>query len=98
MSKRKPKTHGLEWLYLSMASFNGSGYADKTSAKNYLESYIVYKAWKRHPEAIRLAKFHALEALEFADKLYQANEPGHIPGHKQWASYQAFKSRAGSLL
>lgn len=93
MSKRKPKTFGTEWLYLSMASFNGSGYADKTSPKAYYQSYITYKSWKKDKKAVQLAKLHEIEALYFSDKLCQAAEAGHVPSEKAKKKFEAYTNK-----
>jgi len=98
MSKRIPKTSGTEWLYLSMASFNGSGYADKSSPENYYESYLHYKAWRREKDAVRAAKQFKAEGLAFAEHLVKAREAGHIPSEKRLKSFQAFRERMGLLL
>lgn len=72
MSKRKPTTSGTEWLYLSMASFNGSGYADKATPENYIASYRAYKTWRKEPEAVRLVDSNYETAFEYATQLCQA--------------------------
>lgn len=98
MSKKNPKTNGTEWLYLSMASFNGSGYAAKTSAEEYVASYLFYKAWRKEKEAVELLKKHPVEAMVYAEKLIHAKEPTHTPNLTQYAKFEAFKQRAGLLL
>lgn len=98
MSKRKPKTEGTEWLALSMASFNGSGYADKSSPEAYVSSYMLYKAWKNKKEAVAAVKRHEIEALSFAEQLVHAADAGHTPSDKNLAKFEAFKIRAGLML
>lgn len=44
---KQPKTFGLEWLYLSLASFNGSGYADKSSPELLEATTILPFLWLR---------------------------------------------------
>jgi hypothetical protein len=97
MSKRIPKTTGTEWLYLSMASFNGSGYADKGSAEGYVYSYRLFKAWKKKKEAIEILDKFPVEAMSYAEKLIQANEAGMTPSDKNLAKFEAFCERAGLL-
>lgn len=63
MSNSKSKTEGLEWLLLSLASFNGSGYADMRSPEDFLESYVAYKTLKKKKEAVQLANLYKPEAL-----------------------------------
>jgi hypothetical protein len=50
----KRKTSGLQLLWLSLMSFNGSGYADYSGPEEYLESYKAYKTWKKDSEAVDL--------------------------------------------
>ena len=97
MSKRSPKIQGTEWLYLSMASFNGSGYADKSSPEHYYQSYVLYSAWKNRPNAVRLAKLYELEALSFSEKLCVAADPGHTPSEKNINNFAAFCNRVSLL-
>lgn len=58
MSKRQPKTEGLEWLIHSLMAFNGSGYADMYDADSFIDSYIAYKTIKKKLEAVRLAQMY----------------------------------------
>ena len=91
-SKKKPKTSGLEWLYLSMASFNGSGYAEKFDAESYLHSYITYKEIKKDYTAVGLCRVHPGEALEFAAHLVAAKDATRRPYGK---TYEKYKKRTG---
>lgn len=86
--KRQPKTQGLEWLYLSMASFNGSGYADKSSPETYLSSYRAYKRMKKDIYAIGATHMFEIEARAFSEKLVDAQDAGHIPSKKAMAKFQ----------
>lgn len=87
---RQPKTSGSEWLSVSMASFNGSGYAIKHTPQTYLDSYVAYKKWKRHKEAIEaIDKYYDL-AKQFAEKLYTASPPGHTPSEKNRIKFMEF--------
>lgn len=90
MSKRK--TSGLEWLELSMASFNGSGYADKHDAQSYAESYIAYKTWRNDKYALWLLEKFPTAAYGFATELVHANDAGHIPSKKQRDKFGQFYS------
>lgn len=86
--KRQPKTQGLEWLYLSMASFNGSGYADKSSPEAYLSSYRAYKRMKKDVYAIGATFMFEVEAKMFSEKLVDAQDAGHTPSPKAMAKFQ----------
>ena len=98
MGKRTPKTKGSEWLYLSIASFNGSGYADKSSPEAYVKSYMLFKAWKKQKEAVSLVKSMGIEAQTFAERLVEAHDAGHQPSDKNRVAFEAFCSRAELLL
>lgn len=87
MSKRKPKTKGLEWLYLSLASFNGSGYADKATPENYVASYRAYKVWKKDNRAVQILDENLEFAFEQAARLCLAREPGHTPNEKNYSKF-----------
>lgn len=97
VGKRNPKTQGTEWLYLSMASFNGSGYADKQTPQAYLDSYKFYKAWRKEKEAVELLAKHQIEALVYAESLVNANDAGHTPSKKNQDAFDAFVARARLL-
>lgn len=95
---KQPKTYGLEWLYLSMASFNGSGYADKSSPSAYVESYIAFKRMKKKPEAVQEVARHYDAALLYAEKLVEANEAGHTPSQKNYEKFMQFYMSGGGVL
>lgn len=78
---KKPKTNGIEWLYLSMSSFNGSGYANKTSPESYATSYVYYKYWKKLPEHAQVALDNWNDALVFGGILCDARD-GREPTEK----------------
>jgi len=90
MKKQKPKTVGLEWLYLSMASFNGSGYADKTDEESYVASYRAYKQWRKEHEAVELLNQHLDEAIFFTESLIEAKEASHYLSEKNLAKFRKF--------
>lgn len=90
MSRRKPKTHGLEWLYLSMASFNGSGYADKSTPDTYVSSYLAYKKWKKDDYAVSQVEQNTEFSLEQAERLCLANDAGHTPTQKNINKFKQY--------
>lgn len=90
MSKKKAKTEGLEWLGHSLTSFNGSGYADKTSAEAYLVSYIEYKSWKKDHKALDLVNKHQIEALSISEHMLNAKDAGHIPSKRNLKKLEQF--------
>ena len=87
---KQAKTNGLEWLYLSMASFNGSGYAIKHTPQTYLDSYIAYKKWKKQHQAVELTLNELETAYMYAQKLHTASPAGHIPTEKNRVKFMEF--------
>lgn len=90
MSKRTPKTDGVEWLYYSMSAFNGSGYADKATPENYVASYTAYKTWKKQKDAVELVEQNPDFAYELACKLVDARDAGHTPSQRNMARFRQF--------
>ena len=80
------KTEGLEFLYLSMSSLNGSGYADKSSPLAYAESYVKYKMWKKKITHAQLALNNWEETLQFAEHLCNA-KTGNQPNSKMYQKF-----------
>ena len=98
MGRRTPKTTGLEWLYHSMTAFNGSGYADKSSAEDYYSSYICYKAWRKDEQAVKLVRQYQIEAMTIAEKMLQANDAGRQPNQKSLDKFNNFKRSMAIML
>ncbi len=93
---KKPKTEDLEWLIHSINAFNGSGYADMNSAEDFLDSYIMYKAWSKKPEAVMLAQRHRENVLLTIEGLIERSYgAGRKPSVNALKSFQAFKDNAG---
>lgn len=95
MSKRR--TSGLEWLELSMASFNGSGYADKFDANSYIESYIAFKKMKHDKYALEIIRSFPTAPMGYAVELVHANDAGHTPsekGFKRFSRYYDYENHA----
>lgn len=90
MSKRTPRTIGLEWLIHSMNAFNGSGYADKATPENFVESYKAYKVWKKQKHAIEVLEEYPQEAFEAAARLCLARDAGHTPSLKNLAIFSRY--------
>lgn len=88
MSKRK--TEGLEWLELSMVSFNGSGYADKHDANAYAESYKAYKRWKRDKYALELIDRYPTVPYGFAVEQVHLQDAGHTPNEKRLNQFKEY--------
>lgn len=98
MSKRK--TSGLEWLELSMASFNGSGYADKYDANAYVESYKAFKTMKNDQYALELLDKYPSAPFGYAVELVHAKDAGHTPSTnnlKKFSHYYDYVAHKGKL-
>lgn len=99
MSKKKPKTEGLEWLIHSLNAFNGSGYADMNSPEDFLESYVAYKTMRNQPNAVRLAQLFKQEALgfleDFLPKTYGASRK---PAEKHLKRLQATRDQLNNQM
>ena len=99
MSRKYPKTDGLEWLALSLASFNGSGYADMYSPEDFLESYIAYNLWRKRPQGVRMVQIFRDEALNMIRHLLRTTYgAGRIPSQQSLAKFQAFRKQHQSQL
>lgn len=84
---KQPKTSGTEWLGLSLASFNGSGYADKQSPEHYVASYIAFKKMKKVQKAVDLATQNYEFALSVAEKLVDYRSAGMTPSEKAYKNF-----------
>ena len=89
MKKRPPKTNGAEFLYLSMASFNGSGYAVKNSPEEYVASYRAYNIWRKRTEHLDTLESYPEEAMFYATALVDAKDAPKIPNEKNQAKFDA---------
>jgi hypothetical protein len=92
--QKKPKTEGYEWLEYSFTAFNGSGYEDRSSPVNFVESYIIYNRWKERHEAISLTNKYYIPLLNLAQSLID-NSLGsqRIPSEKRWKNFTDFKNK-----
>jgi hypothetical protein len=99
MSKKKPKTEGLEWLIHSLNAFNGSGYADMNSPEDFLESYVAYKVMRDKPEAVVLAQRFKQDALLFLDDFLQKTYgASRKPAEKHLKRLQATRDQLNSQM
>jgi len=87
MRKRPLKTTGAEFLYLSMASFNGSGYAVKNSPEEYVASYRAYNIWRKRIEHLETLDSYPEEAMFFAVALVDAKNSPKKPNEKNQAKF-----------
>lgn len=91
MSKHKPpKTEGYTWLEFSFIAFNGSGYANRNSANDFVDSYINYKKWKNQNDAVKLATEYYKILLTLAQDLIDNSYVTKKPSIKNWDKYQYF--------
>lgn len=86
-------TEGLEWLQYSFTAFNGSGYADRSSSKAFVDSYIDYSDWKHRQKGSELAKEYYGVLLELADHLIKNSKgAGITPTDKNMAKFKASRN------
>jgi hypothetical protein len=95
---KQAKTQGLEWLYLSLASFNGSGYADKSSPESYIESYVAFKRMKKIEKAVDMVASNYDAAVNMAESLVDARDAGHVPSEKNYNKFMEFYASGGGLI
>lgn len=89
----KNKTSGLQWLALSFASFNGSGYGDMSTPEEFVQSYTDYKSWKGDTEAVRLAEEYGEELYNMAHHIiHTSHGAGMTPSPKQLAKFNEYKN------
>lgn len=92
MKKRVAKTTGLEWLILSISSFNGSGYADYTDVDSFINSYVAYKRWKKLPDQAQYADANREYIQEAVQTLLNRwHGGGHKPSAASLAKFEASK-------
>lgn len=91
---KKYKTSGLQWLELSIISFNGSGYADRNSGEEFIQSYIDYKNWKNKPDQARLAEQYYHAILPLAENLLEAIYPtSHKANEKNYHKFDLYRKQ-----
>lgn len=98
MGKKIPKTSGLEWLQHSFTAFNGTEYGDRSSPRNFVNSYITYKQWKKKPEAVKLATEHYAVLIPLAEHLIENSEGAGKPSSsKGLEKFNNYKLKQGSI-
>ena len=91
MSKNKVgKTSGGEWLFLSMAAFNGSGYADKTTPEQYIASYKAYKTWRKDNRALECLQDYPDVAYPCAENMCARPVVDHVPSDKNIKKFMQY--------
>ena len=73
-----------------MASFNGSGYADKHDADAYVESYKAFKRMKGDKYALELVEQFPTAPFGFAVELVHAADAGHTPSEKNLSKFRVY--------
>ncbi len=92
----KAKTQGYQWVEWSLIAFNGSGYADRKTAIDFMQSYIDYKKWKRDDKAVSLANQFYVPLLLLAEQLLPS-QVAKQPSPKNWKRFKASKSNTSLL-
>lgn len=86
MSKKyQPKTSGVDFMYQSLASFNGNNHCIKLNANTFFESYINYKGKKGELETAKLVVDNKDLALRWIESVL-SHAKYKTPPHKdeQW--------------
>lgn len=85
------KTTGYTWLEHSLIAFNGSGYADRSSAEAFLDSYRAYKTMKRDGRALSILEQHWFDALAPAfDLVTTSLGPDHTPAEGRLKEFKKY--------
>ena len=92
------KTSGVVWLGHSMAEFNGSGYADRTSAELFLKSYLAYKWMKHDNYAINTVDKSYEGAMQIASKLMSAKPAGRRPTQKRLENFSKYYNHMNNSI
>lgn len=76
------------WLEASLIAFNGSGYADRTDAGTYMESYLAYQTMKNREYGMEMATKYWGAGLVVAETVIETS-PG-ASHHPSSASLKRF--------
>ncbi len=94
---KERKFDGFPWLELSLATFNGSGYADRSTPESFLESYLAYKTMKKHHYGMEMLTKYWGSALIVATHLVEDSAgPGRHPSSKALMKFSRYYPAAGS--
>lgn len=78
MSKNVAKTTGIEWLRLSLHAFKMSGYANFSSAEEYVQSYLNFKRFRHRYDHAQLANDQYEYSLVVAQAIIEAGMPHNV--------------------
>lgn len=96
---RKPKTKGKDWLGHSLASFNGFGYADRSSAPAFVVSYVDYKRFRNLHDQADMAVDNYFFALDVAKKLLLNKDfVAPTPSEKNFTQFQEYRETQSAPL
>jgi hypothetical protein len=89
MPKRKLKQY--EWLEASLISFNGSGYADRRSAEQYMDSYLAYQQFKDRPYGMTMADRYWSSGLVVAQVMIDTSDgPSRRPSYYSLKAFSKY--------
>lgn len=99
MSHKIAKTSGLEFITLSLMSFNGSGYADMNDPDSYIDSYIAYKQMKKLHDQANSAVYYREELLPtISNLLEKTTGASHQPSDKNIIKFSKFYKPAKNWI
>jgi hypothetical protein len=87
----KRKLEEYDWLEASLTSFNGSGYADRRSAGQFMDSYLAYQQWKKREYGIKMADKYWGAGLTVAVALISNSEgPSRVPTYRKLSEFAKY--------
>jgi hypothetical protein len=87
------QTKDSNFLKASFNEFNGSGYADRTSAVDMIDSYIDYSNWRGRFENAELAKECYNELKPMAEHLIATSHPAKTVSKKFMDKFNTFRGK-----
>jgi hypothetical protein len=89
MPKRQLEEY--DWLEASLTAFNGSGYADRRSAGQFMDSYLAYQQWKKRPYGITIADKYWGAGLTVAVTLINNSDgPSRVPTYRKLSEFAKY--------
>jgi hypothetical protein len=87
----KRKLEDYLWLEKSLTAFNGSGYADRHSAGQFMDSYLAYQQWKNRPYGIEMADKYWGAGLTVAVTLINTSDgPSRVPTYTKLSAFAKY--------
>lgn len=94
---RKRVLSDFPWLEASLISFNGSGYADRTSAQTFMDSYLALKTMHDDHYALTQLDKYWQSGIVVAEHLVGLDEPtARYPSSSSLRKFSKFYPPAGA--